>query len=73
MGILGISTGMWGIWEEMHKKMGNQCDDVGNQGGHLGIAVDMTQNNSENDKLKQLREVRIIKNDHICKNFVPHN
>ena len=52
MGILGISTGMWGIWEEMHKKMGNQCDDVGNQGGHLGIAVDMTQNNSENDELK---------------------
>ena len=42
----------WEYWEsalvcgesgrKCTKKMGNQCDDVGNQGGHLGIAVDMT-------------------------------
>ena len=28
----------------------NQCGDEGNQGGNLGIAVEMTQNSSGNDK-----------------------
>ena len=28
----------------------NQCGDAGNQGGNLGIAVEMTQNSSGIDK-----------------------
>ena len=30
----------------------NQCGDAVNQGGNYGIAVEMTQNSSRNDKLK---------------------
>ena len=47
---------------------GNKCGNAGNQGGNLGIAIEMTQNCSENDKLKECREVKIIENGHICKN-----
>ena len=32
----------------------------------------MTQNSSENNKLKEQREVKIIENEHICKNLVSH-
>ena len=53
--------------------VGNKCGDAGNQGGNLGIAVEMTQNSSGNDKLKELREVKIIENGHICKTLVSHS
>ena len=50
----------------------NQCYGAGNQGGNLGRAVKMTQNNSENDKLKEWRKVKIIENEHLCKNLFSH-
>ena len=40
----------------------NQCGDGKNQGGNLGIAVEMAQNSSGNDKFKGWREVEIIEN-----------
>ena len=52
------------------KNVGNQGDDVGNQGGNLSIAVEMTWNSNRNDKLKEWREVKIIEDDHICKDLV---
>ena len=36
----------------------NKCDDVENQGGNLGKAVEMTPNSSGNDKLKKRREIK---------------
>ena len=36
----------------------NACDDVQNQGGNLGKAVEMTPNSSGNDKLKEWREIK---------------
>lgn len=50
----------------------NQFDGAGNQGGNLATAVKMTQNNSENDKLKEWRKVKIIENEHLCKNLFSH-
>ena len=47
---------------------GNKCGNAGNQGGNLGITIEMTQNCSDDDKLKESREVKIIENGHICKN-----
>ena len=41
-------------------KCGNQGSDAGNQGRNLSIAVEITWNSNENDKLKDWREVRII-------------
>ena len=41
--------------------MGNQGGDAGNQGGNLNIAVKITSNSNGNDKLKDWREVKIIK------------
>ena len=52
--------------------MGNQVGDVENQSGNLGMAVEMTKESNGNDKLKEWREVKIIENEHICKNLVLH-
>ena len=35
------------------------------QGGNLGIAVEMTQNSSGQDKFKDWREFKIIENEHM--------
>ena len=64
--------GMRGTWVEMQKNEGNQCGDAGNQAGNLSIAVEMTSNSNGNDKFKEWREVKIIKNEHICKNLVSY-
>ena len=70
---------MRGTWVEMQKNEGNQCGDAGNQAGNLSIAVEilsiaveMTSNSNGNDKFKEWREVKIIKNEHICKNLVSY-
>ena len=55
--------------EGWNRNAENQCGFAGNLGGNLGIAAEMTQN-SENDKLKECREVKIIENEYICKNLV---
>ena len=54
------------------KIVGNLGDDAGNEGGNLSIAVEMIQNSNENNKFKEWREVKIVKNKHICKNLVSH-
>ena len=54
------------------KNAGNQGGDVENQGGKLGIAEEMTQESNRNDKFKEWIEIKIIENEHICKNFVLH-
>ena len=54
------------------KNAGNKGGDVENQGGNLGIAEEMTQESNGNDKFKEWREVKIIENEHICKNLVLH-
>ena len=54
------------------KNAGNQDSDVENQGGNLGIAEEMTQESNGNDKFKEWREVKIVENEHICKNLVLH-
>ena len=41
---------------------GDQGDDVENQGGNLGIAVEMKQESNGNDKFKECREFKIIEN-----------
>ena len=52
--------------------MGNQCGDAVKEGRNVGIAVEMAYGNGiGNDKLKELRKVKIIDNEHICKNLVP--
>ena len=51
---------------------GTKCADAGNQCGVFGITVEMTQNIRGNDKLKEVREIKIIENEHICKNLVSH-
>ena len=57
----------------------NQGGDVENQGGNLyiqqkqyrnSIAVEMKSESNGNDKFKEWREVKIIENEHICKNLV---
>ena len=57
------------IWVKMIKNVKNQGDDAGNEGGSLGTAVEMTQNSNENDKFKEWK-VKVIENEHICKNLV---
>ena len=47
----------------MPKMRWNQCGDAGNQDGDLGIAVEITQSCSGNNKLKEKREVKIIENN----------
>ena len=42
------------------KNVGNQGGDAGNQGRNLSIVVEITWNSHGNDKLKDLREVKII-------------
>ena len=42
------------------KNVRNRGGDAGNQGGNLSIAVEITWNNNENDKLKDWREFKII-------------
>ena len=50
--------------------VGNQGGDAGNPDGNLDIAVEMTQNDNGNDKLKKWREVEIIENEQVYKNLV---
>ena len=40
--------------------MGNQGGDARSQGKNLSIAVEITWNSNENDKLKDSRDVKII-------------
>ena len=40
------------------KNTWDRCDDLENQGGNLGKAVEMTPNSSGNDKLKEWREIK---------------
>ena len=54
------------------KNAENQSGDAGNQNGNLGIAVEITQNSNGNDKFKEWREVKIIENEHVCKNLGLH-
>ena len=54
------------------QKIWDQGGDAGNQGRNISIAVEMVQNGSKNDKLKECWEVKIIENEHICKNVVSH-
>ena len=56
----------------MRKIWGGQGGDAGNQGGNLSKQVEMTQNSNGNDKFKKWREVKIVKNKHICKNLISH-
>ena len=46
------------------KNAGNQGGDVENQGGNLGIAVEMKQESNRNGKFKDWREVKLIENEH---------
>ena len=52
------------------KNMANHGSDVGNQGGYISLVVEMTQYSNENEKFKEWREVKIVENEHICKNLV---
>ena len=56
----------------MQKYAGNQGDDVENQGGNLGIVVEMKQESNRNGKFKEWREVKVIENEHIRKNVFLH-
>ena len=44
------------------KKSVNQGSDVQNQGGNLGIAVEMKQEGNKKNKFKEWREAKIIEN-----------
>ena len=46
--------------------MQNQCGDTKNQDGNLSIAVEMTQNSSGNEKLKEWRDVKMLENECNC-------
>ena len=50
----------------------NQGSDAANKNRNLGIAVGVTQNSYGSNKFKEWREIKIIKNEHICKNLVSH-
>ena len=52
------------------KNGGNRGGDVQNQGRNFGIAVKMKKESNRNDKFNKWREVKIIKNEHICKILV---
>ena len=55
MRLWGISVELRAIRVEMQKmRRQNQCGDAENQSGKLVIAVEMTQNNSGNDKPRTL-------------------
>ena len=56
----------------MRKMWEISSDIVQNQGGNLGIAVEMKSEGNRNDKFSKWREVKIIENEHICKNLVLH-
>ena len=60
MRVWRISVGMWGIWVEITKNVGNQGGDAGNQGGNFSIAVEITWKCNGIDKLKDRQEVKII-------------
>ena len=51
---------------------GNQVGDVENQVGNLDVVVEMKQESNRNGKFKEWREVKVIENEHICKNLVLH-
>ena len=63
---------MQGIWVEKRKMRGNQGGNAGNQNGNSGIAVAMTKTSNGNDKFKDWRKVKMIKNEPICRNLVSH-
>ena len=77
----------WGEWDKWNGNVGNHrrysvnlCGnaenaygDAWNQGRNLSTAVEMTQKSSGNDKLKEWRELKMIENEHICKNLVSDN
>ena len=44
------------------KNEGNLGGEVENQGGNLGIAVEMKKESNGNDKFRDWREVRITEN-----------
>ena len=48
----------------------NHYEEASKLGKNVGIAVEITWNSSGNDKLKAWREVKIIGNEHICKNLI---
>ena len=54
------------------KNTANQGGDVENQGGNLGVEVEMKLESTGKDKFKEWREARIIENEHIYKNLVLH-
>ena len=54
------------------KNKESQCGNARNQGGNLGIRVEMAYNSSGNDKLNKWRKVKIIENERICKSLVSH-
>ena len=45
---------------------------IQNQGGNLGIAVEIKWESNGNDKFKEWREIKITKNERICNNLVLH-
>ena len=45
---------------------------IQNQGGNLGIAVEIKWESNGNDKFKEWREINITKNERICNNLVLH-
>ena len=49
--------------EECDGNVGNRRGYAGNLDGDLGIAVEITQSCSRNDKLKERREVKMIENN----------
>ena len=65
MRVRRISVGMRIIWVEMQKLLGIRMVV---HSGNLIIAVEMTQNSTGNE----WRKVKIIENEHICKNLVSH-
>ena len=65
-------SGNAGYLGENERNAGNQGGDAGNQNWNLVIAVEITKNSNENDKLKEWREVRLIENEHIRKILVSY-
>ena len=79
-GLIKTNHGNTGISINQHRvereNTGNPGGNAKMQGiravmqGNLGMEVIITKNSNENDKLKECREVKIIENEHICKNVI---
>ena len=54
------------------KNVANQGGDVKNQGGDWARAVEIKQGSNKNGRFKEWREIKVIKNEHICKNLILH-